>query len=644
MTVDELVVTLALDTSNFNQGQKDALESFRKTDEEMEKRMKSLEAANKNVGYSFNDTTSAAQGLFSALLGGGLAAFAHDMMTSTAAAGRAAANIGLMADEYQAFGRTVQRNGGDFDTAVGSLTSLNNQVERLKMTGEASESFWQFIGMVNPTEEELKNPLKLMEAFSRYAESHKDNIKDVNYVGQLGGIDQGSINTLLKGRTEFLKEYSEALKGTATPQQVEAMKNMQDAWVTLEQKMGDVGRNALTDIAPDFISAASAVSKFTENNKELSVSIVEILAKLIELRVAIVALRMLGLGAIAGPVGIAAFGAYEATKRLMPDTEAKKWDDAHPWLKKIDSFFGLAGSSNNTSAATATPAATASILSSSPGINAGNAEASASSIKALNDQIANLKATVGEIESGPAGKTLAAAGALKELNNQIDRMEKSASEGGRAVSGSGLFGLAVGQTLTLSDAGKSAPSAGDDMARYRDAIARIESRGSGGYSAIGPATRSGDRAYGKYQIMGNNIGPWSQAALGRKLTTQEFMASPESQDAIFNHKFGEYINKFGNPQDAASAWLTGRPLAKGANSRDVFGTSGADYVRQFNSNIGDGGGSGKGSGQIINTGPISVNIQTASNDPREHGRIAANEIRKNLSSSIATQANTGLNN
>lgn len=38
-------------------------------------------------------------------------------------------------------------------------------------------------------------------------------------------------------------------------------------------------------------------------------------------------------------------------------------------------------------------------------------------------------------------------------------------------------------------------------------------------------------------------------------------ASPESQDAIFRFKFGGYVKQYGNPQDAASAWLTGKPLS-----------------------------------------------------------------------------------
>ena len=119
------------------------------------------------------------------------------------------------------------------------------------------------------------------------------------------------------------------------------------------------------------------------------------------------------------------------------------------------------------------------------------------------------------------------------------------------------------------------------MQPFRQAIAAIESKGSGDYAAMGPTTNSGDRAYGKYQVMGANIPSWTQAALGRSMSPQEFLANPQAQDAVFDHRFGGYIQKYGNPYDAASAWFTGRPQSQGGNSKDVLGTSGNGYVQKF---------------------------------------------------------------
>lgn len=122
---------------------------------------------------------------------------------------------------------------------------------------------------------------------------------------------------------------------------------------------------------------------------------------------------------------------------------------------------------------------------------------------------------------------------------------------------------------------------GLDLSRARDAIAAIESRGSGDYSAIGPRTRSGDRAYGRYQVMGANIPAWTQVALGSELTPQQFLANPAAQDAVFDRQFGASVARYGNVSDAASVWFTGRPLAQGAAANDNLGTTGASYVSRF---------------------------------------------------------------
>ena len=112
---------------------------------------------------------------------------------------------------------------------------------------------------------------------------------------------------------------------------------------------------------------------------------------------------------------------------------------------------------------------------------------------------------------------------------------------------------------------------------YADAIASIESGGN--YSILGPETK-GDRAYGKYQIMGNNIGPWSKEILGQEVTPQQFLENPQIQDAIFQGKFGQYVEKYG-PEGAAKAWFAGEKGMNNPNAKDVLGTSVAGYGSKF---------------------------------------------------------------
>ncbi len=118
---------------------------------------------------------------------------------------------------------------------------------------------------------------------------------------------------------------------------------------------------------------------------------------------------------------------------------------------------------------------------------------------------------------------------------------------------------------------------------FADAIAKIESGGK--YGLLGPVTKSGDRAYGKYQVMGSNIPVWTQEVLGAPMSPQEFLANPQAQDAVFQGKFGQYVEKYG-PEGAAQAWFAGPGGVGKLDRKDQLGTSVADYGQKFMASLG----------------------------------------------------------
>jgi hypothetical protein len=137
--------------------------------------------------------------------------------------------------------------------------------------------------------------------------------------------------------------------------------------------------------------------------------------------------------------------------------------------------------------------------------------------------------------------------------------------------------------------GAPIPNLPPSVGTNREAIGKIESGGN--YDAQGPVVQSGrfagQRAVGKYQVMEGNIGPWTKEVLGKELTPEEFRKDKEAQDAVFDAKFGQLVEKYGSVQDAASAWHSGRPLAQavaeGAKDQNL---STADYVKRFTAALG----------------------------------------------------------
>ncbi|SCX30499.1 Phage-related minor tail protein [Agrobacterium sp. DSM 25558] len=122
------------------------------------------------------------------------------------------------------------------------------------------------------------------------------------------------------------------------------------------------------------------------------------------------------------------------------------------------------------------------------------------------------------------------------------------------------------------------------MDAYAKAIKSIESGGN--YNALGPITRTGDRAYGAYQVMGANVPSWTKQALGQSLTPEQFLGNSSAQDAVFKKIFGGYTSKYG-ASGAAQAWFGGPgSVGSGGTAKDILGTSGTAYVQKFNAALG----------------------------------------------------------
>lgn len=114
-------------------------------------------------------------------------------------------------------------------------------------------------------------------------------------------------------------------------------------------------------------------------------------------------------------------------------------------------------------------------------------------------------------------------------------------------------------------------------------IKDIESSG-GDYSARGPVIKSGkykdQRAMGAYQVMPGNLEEWSKDAFGKVVTEEQFMNSPEMQDALFLHRMEKAKQKYGTIEDAVSVWFTGQPVAKSGEKSDGYMT-GSEYLTKF---------------------------------------------------------------
>ena len=118
------------------------------------------------------------------------------------------------------------------------------------------------------------------------------------------------------------------------------------------------------------------------------------------------------------------------------------------------------------------------------------------------------------------------------------------------------------------------------------ALGDVESLGSGGYQALGPIIKTGmykgQRAYGKYQVVEGNIGPWTKKYYGKELTPSQFLQNEQAQDIVAENLLMSNWEKYGSIEDAVSVWFTGDPLkkaeARGAADQNV---TVPEYLRRW---------------------------------------------------------------
>ena len=166
------------------------------------------------------------------------------------------------------------------------------------------------------------------------------------------------------------------------------------------------------------------------------------------------------------------------------------------------------------------------------------------------------------------------------------------------------------------------PGSGSELSRAGGAIGGIES--SHRWDAVGPKTRNGDRAYGYYQVMGNNVGPWTQKYYGERLSPQEFLKNRDAQQAVFDGEFGRLKAKHGR-DGAARAWFAGEGGMRDDNRRDVLGTSVRGYAdkfnKRFNASSGDGSGEGALDGVTREGNPDGESGQFALQEPEQTAEL-----------------------
>lgn len=259
--IDALVVTLGLDPSGFTKGQKEASAAVARTKNEATGAAKEMEARGAQAAEFFGKIRNAAIGLFAVFTGASsFQQFARQTTTNDAALSRLSRNLGLSTRELSAWQGAVERTGGSAAALDGSLSGLSREFQNFQLTGQSSViPFFRAVGVQVADASGKLRPLSdiLLDLSDKF--KGMDPAR-ASAIGAGLGLDQGTINLLMKGRDGVRQLLDEQGKlGTVSKEQAEAAERLQKAWADVAQAFTTVGRQLLTDFTPAIIKGLEAL-------------------------------------------------------------------------------------------------------------------------------------------------------------------------------------------------------------------------------------------------------------------------------------------------------------------------------------------------------------------------------------------------
>lgn len=311
--IDELVVTLGLDPTQFNKGQKDAAEAFLKTKKAVQATGNEIEERTKKMAEYFSTLRGQVLGLFAVFTAGkGIKEFVQDTVNLFSGVGRLAYQLDQSAQSLTKWRQGVVLMGGSADEASGTIQSLVSDFQQFQLTGQSAVVPYLRalgVGFVDANGQ-LKSMDSLLEDLHNRFQS-MDPAKATAMMNAMG-FSSSMINLMLLRNEAFKQTMDTASRFAPSDADIKAYQDLQKSWAQLEQTSSGLGRSFLNDLAPglsDVMSGFNSLATWAADNGPVVNAVLGALAgAVIALSVAItaslVSSALAALVAMITPVGI----------------------------------------------------------------------------------------------------------------------------------------------------------------------------------------------------------------------------------------------------------------------------------------------------------------------------------------------------
>lgn len=326
--IDSLLVTLGLDSSKFDSANAKVKKSLKDSGDEADKTGSKIKKSGKDSEAAFSGAARGAAGFFAALGGAAaLTSFIEKTVESNAALDRLSKNLGASVETVSAWSQAAEVAGGSADGLQGTMDMLSKSQTELQLTGQSGLiPYFSALGIAmtganGKARQSDEIMLDLADRFSRMDRTQANNM------GRMMGIDQGTMNLLLKGRGEvelMVKRQKEA--SVVTKQQAEESSKLRESMVRNKQEFQAFGRELLSMAMPalqKFFDLMLDLGAWMRENKEFVQAFLAVIA--------------IGLGAIAVatiPINLTAVAVLALAAAI-----AALYQDYQTWKRGGDSLI-----------------------------------------------------------------------------------------------------------------------------------------------------------------------------------------------------------------------------------------------------------------------------------------------------------------
>lgn len=326
--IDSLLVKLGLDSSEFEAKKGKVDKGLKDTGAEAEKTGGKLKKSGKDGAEGFENVAKSAA-KFLAIIGGTMAVkrFIENQIEANAVLDRFAQNLNQSANSISAWGNAAELAGGSAEGLQGTMDMLSKSQTELQLTGQSSLiPYFSALGVSLADTQGKARPVNelLLDLSDRFSKMDRTT---ANNMGRMMGIDQGTMQLLLKGRSEVelmiarQKEY-----GAVTKQQAEEASRLRNAMVASKQSFEAFGRELLSAATPALEKTFAIFADFgawIRENKEF-----------VQTFLTIIAVGLAGIAAATIPINLTV-----AAVLALAAAIAALWQDYQTWKRGGDSFI-----------------------------------------------------------------------------------------------------------------------------------------------------------------------------------------------------------------------------------------------------------------------------------------------------------------